>query len=442
MMILSKKMNVRGYVIRFLVISTLAVCFVSCSSSNNNPTSSNGSSSATLIISINSPLVTPSVKVIGKSNSYNMSSTDTLKGISAGTYKIEANRVDQNSAGGDLVGKSYGILKPVQQITLNEGETKVVNINYSELPASGKLWVSDDNGSRLLAFDKAVLTSPGSPAASIKIQFNYEGPRGIAFDKYGDLWVAGFSKNHIFAFTPGQLSGNVSASPLITLTDNSISGPNGLIFDASGNLWISNWTSGSIIEYSSDSLSNILVKSGSVSAAPDVQINSAKLKEPQYMTFDSYGNLWVAGQDPTSFKGEILKFSPSSLSSSGTVSPSIVITESSQPTLINVTALAFDKSGNLWGTDGNSFFRFSANQLTMSGAVIPQLYRGVPAPALLIGLAFDSQANLWLGETYAPRLIRYTFPDNGSGTTYNTSSDLDEPTWLVFFPPPTGYNIY
>ena len=119
-----------------------------------------------------------------------------------------------------------------------------------------------------------------------------------------------------------------------------------------------------------------------------------------------------------------------------------MITESSQPTLINVTGLAFDKNGNLWGTDGNSFFRFSANQLTSSGAVIPQLYRGVSAPALLIGLAFDSQANLWMGETYAPQLIRYTYPNSGSGTTYTTSSDLNEPTWLVFFPPPSGYNIY
>ncbi len=435
-------MSIKRQMINFIVFTTFTTFFMSCGNSNNNPADSgNNNASAILIISINSPVVTPSVKVTGNTKNYNLSSTDTLKNINPGTYTIISSRVDKSASSGELIGKSYGVLNPVQKITVNAGETKTLNINYVELPSSGKLWVSDDNGSRMLAYDKAVLTTPGAPSPAVKIQFNFEGPRGFAFDKMGNLWVAGFSKNHIFAFSPGQLSGNTSANPLITISSNSINEPNGLIFDASGNLWISNWSLGNIISYKSDSLLNMLVKSGNITAEPDIQITSTALKEPEYMTFDASGNLWIAGQNPSSNDGEIIKILSSDLNSSGEVTPSIVLSESSQPTLINVTSLAFDKNGNLWGTDGNSFFMFTTGQLTSSGATVPQFYRGVPAPALLTGLAFDSQANLWIGETYSPRLIRYTYPDNGIGTTYNTSNALDEPTWLVFFPPINGYSI-
>jgi len=429
--------------IKNLLLINFIFIFLSCGKSDNPTNSSGTTGPANLIVNINSTGVTPTVKVTGDDTTvFYLSATDTLKSVTPGTFVITAYRVDQNPTGNDLIGKSFGDLNPVRKINIKAGETKTVNIDYVELPASGKLWESDDNGSRLLAFDKSDLTSPGSPSPSVKIQFSFEGPRGMAFDKMGDLWVAGFSKSHIFAFTPGQLSGNTTAAPAVTLTNSSINGPNGLIFNNKGDLWISNWNTGLFVAYKPSTLINMLSSPGSVSNSPDIQITSTKLSEPEYMAFDALSNLWVAGKDPSTNDAEILKFSAINLSSSGNISPSITITESSTPTLINVTALAFDKYGNLWGTDGNSFFRFSASQLNSSGATVPQFYRSVPTPSLLIGLAFDNQANLWMGETYAPRLIRYTYPNSGSGTTYNTSNDLDEPTWIVFFPPPPGYLIY
>ena len=438
-----KNMYIKYRLIRNLLLINLIFIFLSCSK-GDNPTNSSGTTGpANLIVNINSTAVTPKVKVTGNDTTvYYLSATDTLKSVTPGTFVITAYRVDQNPAGNDLIGKSFGDLNPVRKINIKAGETKSINIDYVEFPGSGMCWVSDDNGSRLLAFDKNSITSPGAPAPAVKIQFSFEGPRGIAFDKMGDLWVAGFSKNRIFAFSPEQLSGNTTASPAVTLTNNSISGPIGLIFDIKGDLWISNWTTGLLVAYKPSTLINMLSSPGSVSNSPDIQITSANLTEPEYMAFDALGNLWVAGKDPSTNNADILKFSAINLGSSGNISPSITITESSTPTLINVTALAFDKNGNLWGTDGNSFFRFSASQLKSSGATVPQFYRSVPAPSLLIGLAFDAQANLWMGETYTPRLIRYTYPNSGYGTTYNTSSDLDEPTWIVFFPPPPGYLIY
>jgi streptogramin lyase len=433
---------IKKYIAEFLIFPALILLFASCSKSDNNPVNGgNTTASSNIIISIQSSVATPSVKVIGPGSTYNISSTDTLKDVDPGTYTIAVYRIDMNPTGGDLVGTSYGDLDPVRKISLSTGETKTVNINYVQLPASGKLWVSSDNGETLIAFDKSDLTVPGAPPAAITIQFSFEGPRGFAFDKMGNLWVAGFSQSHIFAFSPGQLSGNTTASPRVTLSNNSINGPDGLMFDASGNLWISNWNLGTLVSYKSATLLNMLATTGNVSNTPDVTITSGNLSEPEYMTFDASGNLWVAGTDPSSYDSEILKFLSGNLNSSGDITPSIVITESNQPTLINVSDLAFDKNGNLWGTDGNSFFRFTANQLLVSGSTVPQFYRGVPAPALLSGLAFDSQANLWIGETYAPRLLRYTYPDNGSGSTYNTSSALDEPSWLAFFPAPAGYPI-
>lgn len=435
-------MAMKKFLAIFLIVPGLILLFSSCSNNNDNPANSgNTNKQSDLIISIQASTVTPSVKVIGPNTTYNISTTDTLKSIDPGSYTIVVYRVDMSPTGGDAVGISYGDLEPVRKINLNEGESQTVGINYVQLPASGKLWVSNDNGSNIIAFDKSDLTAPGAPAPSINIQSGFEGPRGFAFDKMGDLWVAGFTKSQIFAFSPGQLSGTVTASPRVTLANNSINGPDGLIFDDSGNLWISNWTSGTLISYNSATLLNLLATTGDLTNNPDIQIVSDKLSEPEYMTFDTQGNLWLAGQNPSSLDGEILKFQSADLNTSGDISPSIEIDESGQPTLINVSDLAFDTEGNLWGTDGNSFFRFTANQLTTSGSTIPQLYRGVSAPALLSGLAFDAQANLWMGETYMPRLIRYTYPDNGSGVTYNTSNELNEPSWLAFFPEPAGYPI-
>ncbi len=435
-------MNLRKFLYRLLLGISITVLFYSCSS-GNNPVNNSGTTAQTgkISIVISSPVSIPQVIIKGEGKTYNISNNDTLKNIKPGKYILIVHRFDISPSGGKLVGKVYGDLNPVRQFQLEAGKTVSLNIQYVEQPASGKLWVSNNNGSRLLAFDKSVLTSPGAPTPKVKIQFSFAGIRGFAFDKMGNLWVAGFSKSHIFVFAPGQLSGSTVAAPVVTLFNSSISGPVGLIFDASGNLWISNWNTGTLISYKSETLLNLLVKSGNVTTVPDIQITSTKLKEPEYMAFDASGNLWLAGKDPASNKSEIVKYPSGLLNSSGTISPSIVITESSQSTLVNISGLAFDKSGNLWGTDGNSFLRFSANQLTSSGATVPQFYRGVPAPALLTGLAFDSQANLWIGETYAPRLLRYTYPNSGSGITYNTSSDLNEPSWLVFFPPPSGYVI-
>ncbi len=435
-------MNLRKFLYRLLLGISITVLFYSCSS-GNNPVNNSGTTAQTgkISIVISSPISIPQVIIKGEGKTYNISNNDTLKNIKPGKYILVVHRFDISPSGGELVGKVYGDLNPVRQFQVEAGKTVSLNIQYVEQPASGKLWVSDDNGSRLLAFDKSVLTSPGAPIPKVKIQFNFVDLKSIAFDKMGDLWVAGFSKNKIFAFTPAQLTGSNSANPAVTILNNSIDGPWGLAFDNQGNLWISNWFSGTIISYKADSLLTFLSETGTISNTPDIIITSSKLQLPEYMTFDAEGNLWVAGQNVAISKSQIVKFSSGSLSSSGDVIPSIVITESNQSTLVNVSGLAFDNKGNLWGTDGNSFFRFSANQLTSSGATVPQFYRGVPAPALLTGLAFDSQANLWIGETYAPRLIRYTYPNSGSGITYNTSSDLNEPSWLVFFPPPSGYVI-
>ncbi len=425
----------------FLVLLFTSLIITSCSN-NDNPTNPNSKNNSTnIIVTINSNIVVPKLMLIGKDKTYNLSTTDTLQNITPGTFTLIAERVDVGSTSGNLVGKSYGVIKPVQQFQVAEGETKEINLTYTELPASGKLWLSDDTGSQLLAFANSKLITPGSPSPDTKITFSFEGLRGFAFDKMGNLWVAGFSSSKLFVFTPDQLSNSSTASPLLTITDNSISGPYGLIFDYSGNLWISNWNSGTIISYNLATIITLLTKSGNISSTPDITLTSTKLKEPEFMAFDFSGNLWIAGSDPSSNKSEIIKYPSTSLKTSGEILPTVTITESSQPTLINVSGLAFDKSGNLWGTDGNSFFRFSPNQLISSGATIPQLYKGVPSPALLTGLAFDAQSNLWMSETYSPRLIRYTYPNSGYGTTYNSSNSLNEPNWICIFPPPSGLPI-
>jgi sugar lactone lactonase YvrE len=401
-----------------------------------NPTKHPKSKFGNLSLTIHSGDVAANIRVIGPDKTYNLKKSKFFKDISPGYYTVLVFRSDIPAEEGERVGKAFGELRPVRRFHIKAGDTLYASVKYVEQPASGKLWVSNETGARLIAFDKNVLQAPGSPTPSAKIQFSYVSLRGFAFDKMGDLWVAGFSKRKVYAFTPGQLKGNSKAKPVVTISNGSIDGPWGLTFDKDGNMWISDWNTGKLISYNFESLVKMLSKRGLSKGSPDLTIVSSKLKKTEFITFDSSDNLWVTGQNPGSYKSEIVKIPADKLKRSGEITPSIIITESETPTLIGVNSLTFDKQGNLWGADNTAIFRFDSSQLTTSGATVPKFYRTLSSPVLVSGIALDAQGAVWIGEQYNSNIIRYKYPDEGKGTAYIEGDAIEEPAWLSIYPKP------
>jgi sugar lactone lactonase YvrE len=99
--------------------------------------------------------------------------------------------------------------------------------------------------------------------------------------------------------------------------------------------------------------------------------------------------------------------------------PSGIITPvSSLATGTNYDDIAFDKSGNLWITDGgaNVVQKWSKNQYTSPLQTITANSKGsIGGP---VGLAFDAQGNLWVSNYFKHTLVRYnkSVIDTATGT--------------------------
>jgi sugar lactone lactonase YvrE len=424
-----------------LLVVFFLLCIPNLSQAKGHPAIKHPKSKfGNLFLTIQSGDVNANVRVMGPDKTYNINKSNHFKNIPPGYYTVLVFRVDVPATESERIGKVFGELKPVRRYHIRAGDTVYASVRYVEQPASGKLWVSNETGARLLAYSKDDLAAPGSPEPFAKIQFSYVGLRQFSFDKMGDLWVAGFSKRKIFAFSPTQLEGNKKAEPVVTISNASIDGPWGLAFDQDGNLWISNWNTGRIISYKFESLVKMLGSERLSKKPPDETIVSSKLQKPEFITFDPSGNLWLTGQNPGNYKSEILEISADRLKKSGEIEPSITITESEIPTLIGVNSLEFDKQGNLWGADNTAIFRFDASQLTTSGPIVPKFYRTLSSPVLVSGIALDAKGDLWFGEQYNANIIHYKYPDEGKGTVYISGNSIEEPAWIAIYPEPSTVN--
>jgi sugar lactone lactonase YvrE len=120
-----------------------------------------------------------------------------------------------------------------------------VNPRGLAFDASGALWVTDDEGEKLLKFAAGRLAASTSAAADVVIttktpagapvQGPYTDPNPLAFDKTGNLWV-GYAGN-IVKLTPAQQTASADIAGPFSI--NVPGGTGAFAFDESGGLWIS-----------------------------------------------------------------------------------------------------------------------------------------------------------------------------------------------------------
>jgi sugar lactone lactonase YvrE len=234
-------------------------------------------------------------------------------------------------------------------------------------------------------------TPAGAVAPSIRVKTqvsvdkagNLDEPYGITTDAQGNTWVAnyGSSVNTIAEFTPTDIANNMGPSVVLSSTTvgglESIDGPVGLAFDTSGNLWVTNYTGDTIAEFSPSELTS------SGSPTPTVIVSSSDLSGPESLALHSYtppgqttssNYLWTVNARNDSLCG----FALSGLTPQTGVVESAnaqVLVEGASTGLFYPAGLAFDQSGNVWVSNDNG-----STLVTFTPAQLSNAYVGSRSP--------------------------------------------------------------
>ena len=125
---------------------------------------------------------------------------------------------------------------------------------------SGNLWIADKT--RLKRYDAARLNSSNSSEADLTLELKSLPPGivslssdALAFDKSGNLWVVAFGSNTIYKLSPAEqaLRGAQTLTPSVQLTIAVNALVKGIAFDESGALWLA-YTSGKFASLSPEQL--------------------------------------------------------------------------------------------------------------------------------------------------------------------------------------------
>ncbi len=202
------------------------------------------------------------------------------------------------------------------------------------------------------------------------------GPRGLAFDSVGNLFVGDSTTGSIIKITPTGVQ-STFASGLTT--------PHSLVFDDSGNLFVADIGTNAIYKFT---------PAGAKSTF------ASNLNRPAGLAFDSAGNLYESEGDGTS----ILKFTPAGVKST-------FGTGVNQP-----AGLCFDSKGFLYEADQGTdkVLKFAPNGTSTIFATLDSSVDNAPVRPIV-----DSAGNLYLSViTQAGGGTIYKFTPAGVRSTF------------------------
>ena len=425
---------------RTLIAGTAALlAAAACGSSSTGP------STGSLTVTIVAPGgVTPAVTVSGPDGySKLLAATTTLTGLTPGGYYIGAESV---TTANPIVSTVYvaNIISGYPEIVTAGGQANA-SATYSLLGGSGGLWIANYKSQQIVQFSASQLAGTISAPAAAAVNTGLNN-FGVAFYDYcGTLWVSPYGQNTVQAYSPDQLIGGGSPTPIDGIA--LVHGAAGLAFDGGGDLWVVNNDSSTVSEYDAFDSYDYPCSDFRLFHVISPALNS--LLGPTGIAFDSHGNLWVANGTGNT----LVEYTAAQTDTGGALTPAITLTASGN-SIHGPMMIAFDASGNLWVANGNqvnysSVVEFSAAQLAASGSPAPKVTLTSNAGSLNqpTGLAFDNSGDLWVSNMGANTVVEFTpsqIASSGSPTPTVTVSgpSLNGPAGLAFDLPASNLPVF
>ncbi len=311
--------------------------------------------------------------------------------------------------------------------------------------ASGDLWVADTFNNRVLEFQppftsgmaahvvigQATFDTKGGGSASGQL----DGPDAVAFVASGDLWVSEFLNNRLTEYAPpfedgmpslvvlGQPSFGPSAPGIGA---NHLRGPFGIAFNATGALWVGDTNNNRLLTYlppfsSGESANLVLGQPNFTRNAPG--LGPSSFYGPNYLSFDSLGNLWVGDTN----NNRVLEFrapvTPSSRAALVLGQPNATarLAHTSPNGMSNPEEAIVAPDGSVYVVEfsNSRILRFAPPLANGSAAdlVIGQVgfttSTTAPTAATLgraVVSAFDAAGDLWVVDTYDNRVLEFPSP--------------------------------
>ncbi|HEY3417916.1 MAG TPA: NHL repeat-containing protein, partial [Armatimonadota bacterium] len=333
---------------------------------------------------------------------------------------------------------------------------------------SGRLWVSDrySDSSRVLRFDDAANKPNGADAdgvlgqpdftSTIKdtTQNRFYGPRGIAVDGSGRLWVADGSNHRVLRFDNaagkengadadgvlGQLNFTSSTN---SATQSGMYCPVGLAVDSSGRLWVADSYHHRVLRFDHAAGKADGADADGVLGQADFSgdgqgLAQDRMNSPVGLTADGSGRLWVIDQN----NNRALRFDSAASKPDGGDADGVLgqpdftsqDSTAASDSFYSPTSIAVDPvSGKLFVADreNNRVLRFAHPAALASGApaeaVLGQpdfIQNGLDTGADRMrnpgALTVDSSGRLWVADTGNNRVLRF---DDAAQLTSGAGAD-------------------
>ena len=181
--------------------------------------------------------------------------------------------------------------------------------------AGNFLWIADVSNHRIRRVDvgTGTITTVAGTGTACTVQpcgdtglatlAQLSGPRSVAVDAAGNLWIADQNNHRIRRVDVG--TGNITTvagtgtagfSGDIGLADAAqLSSPRGVAVDAAGNLWIADFGNHRIRKVDTAGIITTVAGTGAAAFSGDAgQADAAELSSPGGVAVDTAGNLWIA----------------------------------------------------------------------------------------------------------------------------------------------------
>ncbi|MGH9495378.1 MAG: NHL repeat-containing protein, partial [Candidatus Sulfotelmatobacter sp.] len=304
--------------------------------------------------------------------------------------------------------------------------------------------VADSNNNRILLYSVPISTAQAANFVLGQADFTSNGyatsstglsyPIKAAADSAGNVWVADCGNNRVVEyqapFANGLGASIVLGEPDMNTASGGVSAtalycPSGLAFDSTGNLWVSDYDNSRIVEFeppfTSGMAASVALGQTDLNSSNCATGASALCYPYEGVAFDGKGNLFVADYDNCRIVEYQAPFSTG-------MAASIAIGQTDlNSSNCGVTAsttngplgLAFDSNGNIWAGDysNNRVLEFKAPFTTgmSAGLVIGQAdFTSSTSSTSASGLSdpydvsFDSKGNLYVADYSNSRTVMLT----------------------------------